>query len=244
MGAMKNLLRNKAVRLRKKGLSYNEIRKEVPVSKSTLSVWLKGVRLNKKQRERLYTKQIQILSRGIPSQKERRQREIEVIIENAAKEIPVPISSDAYQLFGAALYWAEGNKRKNFQITNSDPYLIIFMVQWIKNIFGIDPSTLKAWLNIYPQQNDFDLKTFWSSITGIPLSNFGKSFIKPISTGFKKNILYHGTIKIYIPKGTNMRYKVYGWIKSILQNSKIDISCGEQRWMPLPPKEHPKNLPL
>ena len=85
------------------------------------------------------------------------------------------------------------------------------MVQWLKNIFNIDPSALKAWLNIYSKQKDNDLKGFWSNVTGIPLSSFGKSFVKPASKGFKKNILYHGTIKIYIPKGTDMRYKVYGW---------------------------------
>lgn len=244
MGAMNILLHDKAVQLRRKGLSYNEIRKELPVSKSTLSVWLKDIRLNKKQRERLYTKQIEILSRGTPSQKERRRREVDAIIDSAMSEISFPISADAYRLFGAALYWAEGDKRKNFQITNSDPYLIAFMVQWLKNIFNIDPSALKAWLNIYSKQNDNDLKGFWSNVTGIPLSNFGKSFVKPASKGFKKNILYHGTIKIYIPKGTNMRYKVYGWIKGILQGSKIDIPYGEQRWMPAPQVKHPKNLPL
>jgi hypothetical protein len=241
---MNTLLHDKAVQLRRKGLSYNEIRKELPVSKSTLSVWLKGIRLNKKQRERLYTKQIEILSRGAPCQKERRKREVDAIIDSAASEISLPISADTYKLFGVALYWAEGDKRKNFQITNSDPHLIAFMVQWLKNIFNIDPSALRAWLNIYPQQNNADLKEFWSDVTGIPLSNFGKSFVKPAGKGFKKNILYHSTIKIYIPKGTDMRYRVYGWIKSILQGSKIDISYGKQRWMPLPQVEHPKNLPL
>lgn len=242
--AMNILLHNKAVALRRKGLSSNEIRKEIPISKSTLSIWLKDIPLNKKQRKRLYTKQIEILSRGTPSQKERRHREIDAIIDGAMREISLPISADAYQLFGAALYWAEGDKRKNFQITNSDPYLITFMVQWLKRVFNIDPSTLKAWLNIYEGQNDTELKEFWSDVTGMPISNFGKSFIKPASKGFKKNILYHGTIKIYIPKGTDKRYKVYGWIKAVLQGSKIDIPYGRQRWMPLPQAQHPQNLPL
>ena len=43
-----------AVRLRRLGRSYAEIRKKVRASKSTLSMWLKDIRLSKKQKNRLY----------------------------------------------------------------------------------------------------------------------------------------------------------------------------------------------
>ncbi|MBI4449672.1 hypothetical protein HY634_01310, partial [Candidatus Uhrbacteria bacterium] len=127
----------KAIRLRKKGLSYNEIRKQIMVTKSTLSIWLKGIRLAKNHRLRLYTKQIQFLSLGSQSQKARRAREVERIIETAEKEIVVPLSFETVRLAGAALYWAEGSKGKRFEITNSDPYFILFIVKWLEMIFKI-----------------------------------------------------------------------------------------------------------
>lgn len=228
-----------AVALRKKGLSYNEIRRQVPVTKSSLSLWLKHIRLSKKHRDRLYTKQIQILSRGTPSQVERRKREIALINESARKEISLPLSFETNRFLGAALYWAEGSKTKNFEITNSDPILIAFMTQWFERMFGISPSTLKAYLNIYPQQNEMEIKQFWSEITGISIQNFGKSFIKPAGKGFKKNNLYYGTIKVYVPKGTDMRHKTLAWIQTALQDLIPAIESTTLRWSHLKTVKRP-----
>jgi transcriptional regulator with XRE-family HTH domain len=213
-----------AVKLRKKGLSYNEIRKRIGVAKSTLSIWLKTIPLKPGHRDRLYTKQIASLSFGTQSQKERRNREIEIIISNAQKEIALPISNETLRLFGAALYWAEGSKGSRFEITNSDPSLIFFITEWLHKIFGIEPSFLKAQLNIYPQQDEKTIKKFWSGLCGIPLLNFGKSYIKPISTGYKSNNLSYGTIKIIVPRGTDMRHRVFGWIKKVLSATEPKIS--------------------
>ena len=235
-------LRKKARKLRLTGLSYKEIRKIVPVAKSTLSLWLKDVPLTPDQRDRLYTKQIQILSRGASSQKERRVRQVAEIIENGIREILQPISSDALKLFGAALYWAEGSKGKSFEMTNSDPRLILFMVRWIESIFQIKPNCLKAHLNIYSQQNDHDLKRFWSDLTKIPFENFGKTFVKPANKGYKKNNLYYGTIKVYIPKGTDMKHRVYGWTRAVLQNFENEVNLTERKWISLKETPRPVNI--
>jgi len=42
--------KEKAIKLRKRGFSYSEILREIPVAKSTLSLWLRSVGLAKKQR--------------------------------------------------------------------------------------------------------------------------------------------------------------------------------------------------
>lgn len=237
-----SVLKIEAIKLRKKGLSYNEIKKKIPVAKSTLSIWLKAVPLSDKQRQKLYTKQIQILSRGPFSQKERRAKEVEIIIKNAEKEIHLPLPLEAYRLMGAFLYWAEGSKGKMFELTNSDPYLILFVIRWIEKIFKINPKILKARLNIYPQQNEVKIKKFWSDLTGIPLKNFGKSFIKPLSSGFKKNNLYYGTMRIEVPKSVNLRYRVYGWIKAVLNTIESDVKLAERKWQSLREAPRPVNL--
>ena len=236
-------LKTKAIKLRRKGLSYNEIRNEVKVAKSTLSLWLKTVPLTAEQRERLYTKSILILARGPQSQKERRIREIAKIINAAEKEICLPISFETYRLIGAALYWAEGNKTKKFEITNSDPNFILFIVKWLEKVFGIRPTRLKVNLNIYSQQNDQDLKQFWSQLTGIPLENFGKSFVKPPNKGYKKNNLYYGTIKIRVSRGTDFRHQVYGWIKTVLQGIAPDVDLVQKEWKSLKEVPRPVNIP-
>lgn len=231
--------KKEAIKLRKRGLSYNEIRKKIPVAKSTLSLWLKSVPLKEEHRKRLYTKQIEILARGPQSQKERRKREVDAIIEGAKKEISFPLSKEAYQLFGVAIYWSEGSKTKHFEVTNSDPRLIAFMVEWFRTIFNISSKQMKAHLNIYKQQDEKKLKRFWSELTGIPVGNFGKSFIKPPNKGYKKNTLYYGTIKVRIACGTDMRHKVFGWAEAVLQNIEPKVQLTQKRWSVLREKERP-----
>ena len=239
----KTAFRAQAVILRKKGLSYNEIRRQIPVSKSSLSIWLKDILLSPRHRARLYTKQIQILSRGSQSQHERREREVDKIIADAKAEVHLPLSKDTFKFLGAALYWAEGSKTKNFEITNSDPLLIAFMVQWFHDTFGVPAVRLKVHLNIYPQQNERDIRKFWSNLTGIPVNNFGKSFIKPPNKGYKKNNLYYGTIKVRVPKGTDMRIRIFGWIQGALQELAPKIESTQRKWARLAKVDrHPVNV--
>lgn len=234
--------RNVATQLRKLGWSYGEIKKKTHVPKSTLSVWLKGIPLKPEHRTRLYTKQIEILSRGGPSQRERRKREVAALIDAAQKEITIPLSDQAFKLFGAALYWGEGSKGNQLYVTNADPRLILFMARWIEKVFNISRKKLRARLNIYPQQNEDDLKGFWSDLTGIPLTNFGKSYVKPFSTGYKKNNLYYGTMRIEVPKSGNLVHQIYGWTQAVLEHEDKHAKHIERRWARLTHINRPVNL--
>lgn len=236
-------LKLKAIELRKKGWSYGEIKKEAKVAKSTLSLWLKTIPLTPELKKRFYTARILNLARGPQSQKERRLREITKIINEAEKKIELPLSLKTYRLLGAALYWAEGNKTKGFEVTNSDPHFILFMVRWFEKVFRISPEKLKASLNIYPQQNEQKIKKFWSQLTNVPLENFNKSFVKPLNRGYKKNNLYYGTIKIYVPKGIDMRHRVYGWIKAVLKDIAPDVELSQKEWKSLKETPRPANIP-
>ncbi|TSC86058.1 MAG: Uncharacterized protein G01um10147_996 [Microgenomates group bacterium Gr01-1014_7] len=235
-------LKKQAIRLRKEGLSYGEISKDSGIPKSTLSYWLKNIPLERHQKERFYTKQIQYLSLGAQSQKERRKREIEEIINLAAEEISLPITPDAYRLIGAALYWAEGSKGGMLEMTNSDPHLILFFVRWTEIIFNIPAINLKARLNIYPQQNESEVKKFWSELTDIPVKNFGKTYVKPFSSGYKKNNLYYGTMRIEVPKSTNMKHKVFGWLKAVLSENEMKVKLVQRKWQKLAGTSRPINL--
>lgn len=117
-------------------------------------------------------------------------KEIEKIIQDGEREIITPLDINGYKLIGAALYWAEGDKTKNFAVANSDPLMIKFLVQWMYKALGVPAQRIKAHLNIYSQQNESEIKLFWSDLTGIPIENFGKSFVKPANKNYKKNTLY------------------------------------------------------
>lgn len=236
-------LKRQAITLRKKGWSYREISEKLDVAKSTVRSWCINVLLSPKDKERLYTRQVMLLARGSQSQKERRKREIAEIIKKAEKEVQTPLFWDTYQLFGAALYWAEGAKTNNFCVCNSDPHLILFMVKWFERVFEVSPKNLKTYLNIYSQQSDQEIKKFWSNLTGIPVDNFGKSFVKPPNKGYKKNNLYYGTIKILVPKGTDMRHRTFGWVKAVLGDIDSKVGLTQKEWKSLKEVPRPINLP-
>lgn len=143
---------------------------------------------------------------------------------------------------GAALYWGEGSKGNKLQVTNSDPVLILFVVHWIEKVFGIPPQQLKAKLNIYPQQNELLIKRFWSALTGIPTKNFWKSYVKPFNKGYKKNNLYYGTIRIEVPKSSNMRHRIFGWIHAVTQTITPSTEITERKWDSLRETKRPINL--
>ena len=206
---------------RKQGLSYNEILQKVPVAKSSISLWCRDIELSPEQKNRLNKKRaanLQKLSRlGPKAIALKRQKEICKIRKSARKEIQ-SLTPYEFKIVGAMLYWAEGNKTQGAGITNSDPKLIKFVVRWFKEVCGVTPIGLSARLNIHINQSDKRIKKYWSEITKIPLKNFGKSYIKPEGTGYRKNVLHNGVVRIGV-RSEDLRHKIMAWIKALYQQS-------------------------
>jgi transcriptional regulator with XRE-family HTH domain len=123
--------KEKAIKLRKQGLSYSEILKQVSVSKSTLSLWLRSVGLTERQKQRLTKKKLASMKRGWEAKHQKRVEKEKKIITAAKKEIK-SISSKELKLIGITLYWAEGAKANpergqhspDVRFINSDPTTI------------------------------------------------------------------------------------------------------------------------
>lgn len=207
-------------RLRKQGLSYNEILQKVQVAKSSISLWCQDVELTPEQKDRLNKKRERNLQRiidlGSKAMARKRKKEIRKIKIEAKKEIH-PLTLYEFKIAGAMLYWAEGSKGGGVEITNSDPKLIKFMVRWLKEICEVKLERLNARLNIHANQNDKKIKKYWSKITNIPLSQFGKSYIKPEGTGHRKNILRNGVIRVKFGN-EDLRHRIMAWIKALYQS--------------------------
>ncbi len=212
------LLRTQAESLRREGLSYTEIQEKVLVSKSTLSGWCKDIPLTEEQLKRLGSK-YDTLFRGAKANQKKALENRKQIRENARSEIK-SVNQEMLKIAGAMLYWAEGNKSHSTALSNSDPALIIFYISWLTKILNIKPTQLSAGIHLHEGQDDQEEKLFWSKLTSIPLDNFYKTFYKPIGTGHRKNILYHGTIKIRV-KGVgseHLKQKIMGWAEGFLSH--------------------------
>jgi len=216
--------------LRKKGESLKDIAKVVSASKSTIRLWTKDIVLSPAAHKRLYTASLIKMTTGANNQRNRRLKEIEGIILKAKEEINEPINNSAFKLLGAMTYWAEGAKYGQMAIINSDPLLIKFMVEWMRKVFNVHYTDMKIHLNIYPQQNEMGMKDFWSAATNIPLSNFGKSFVKPANKNYKKNTLYYGTAHVRLFKSGDKLHQTFGWVRKLLEDQGINVDAIATRW--------------
>lgn len=223
--------REKAIKLRKKGLSYNEILKKVPVAKSTLSLWLRYVGLAKKQKQRLTKKKLAAALRGSIKRKNQRLVITRKIKNKAISEIK-KISKRELQLIGIALYWAEGSKQKEHNVSqdvrlgNSDSKMIKVFIKWLSEICGISKEDIgfRIFLHKTAESRMPEIKKYWSNVTGFPIDKFQKVTWKKhkIETN-RKNICktYHGLLEVKVKRSTNLNRRIDGWVDGIYQNCGV-----------------------
>ncbi len=109
---MKKDFKSEAIKLRKKGKSYSQILSVVPVSHSSLSIWLRDIKLSELQKANLEKRQVQGSLKGALIRKNDRILRSKKIKESASGDID-KLSKRELWLIGVALYWAEGSKEKD-----------------------------------------------------------------------------------------------------------------------------------
>jgi len=124
---MKTAEKEEAIRLRKLGKSYGEIKKKIKVSKSSLTLWLRDIKLTEAQQKRIYIELRQKNAYRLAKANQRkREEETRKTIKEAKKEA-FRLSKNLLFLAGLMLYWAEGDKsdeREMVKFSNSDPRMI------------------------------------------------------------------------------------------------------------------------
>ena len=201
----KKELRRQARNLRKKGKTYQEIRKVIPVSKSTLSLWLRDLPRPKRTRN---------ASLAGEANKKRWSRIRQLLLEEDTEEFAsYELNRNAVTFIGAALYWAEGQKRVGFNFANSDPFMIEVYLWWLRNIIEVDESDLKANIHVYldGEVNYEEVLNFWSDLTGIEEYNFYSPQI--LTADVKKTqvrhvkVLKHGVLHLKVLSALKYRAK-------------------------------------
>lgn len=221
----KTELRIKAIKLRKSGLSYSEILKQIPVSKSTLSLWLRSVGLAKKQKQRITEKKLAAAARGGKVKRMQKLSRVEKIYEEASMELG-EISKREFGLIGITLYWAEGAKEKDYapgsgiSFTNTDPRMIRFFLKWLKTAAFVEEKDITLSIYIHDtKKNDLPLIVeFWSQCTGFPKESLSRIYFKKSKSHTnRRNIgrLYFGTLNIKVKASSRLNRKISGWIQEI-----------------------------
>ncbi len=220
-------LRNRAIALRKSGKTYSQILKNIPVAKSTLSIWLKDVGLAKSQKQRITKARLEAGIRGGLAKKNGRIALTQKIYEESAREIG-KLSRRELWLIGIALYWAEGSKEKYYRpgigvaFTNMDPIMIKFFLRWLE-LIGINKANLSFQIFIHDSQiiNKSRIVSYWSSIMGINKSRLTSVYIKKGNINTKRKNVgkeYNGTIKIIVKQSSILLRKIQGWTNGVYKD--------------------------
>lgn len=223
----KKELKQKAILLRKEGKTYSEIMKEIPVAKSTISLWLREVKLSVTQKQNISEKRIAAQRRGANAQRNKRIKKQESLINNARLEVG-KISDRELWLIGIALYWAEGYKGKEYRptsrtsISNSDPKMISILLIWLKKCIGVRDEDIYFELYIHESHRE-KVKVVlqrWSDILNWPLSSFKHIYFKKNKIKTKRKntgALYIGLLRVNIRASTDLNRRITGWIKGITE---------------------------
>ncbi len=220
---MRALVRKKEIakKLRKQGLSYNEIIKEVKVAKSTLSLWLKDTPLTVNEKCILKNRLNGNISRGRikASAALRNQRLVrEKETASVAREEFISFSSDPLFHFGVALYWAEGAKNSGtVMFINSDIEMVKVMLAWVEKYTHYTRSDLRYRLYIHKVYENEECEAVWAKALGISMINFTKTSYKPSNKGVKQKFNYQGCIRVELPKSTPLLLKIKIWTSLMVE---------------------------
>lgn len=225
--AINNELKEKAIKLRRAGLTYSEILLEISVAKSTLSDWLYSVGLSKKQKQRITEKRLASALKGASVKKAARLARVQKILTDSSAQIK-NLSSREQWLIGVALYWAEGSKEKDWHpgsplvFSNSDPEMIRYFLFWLQDSLNISRDDIHFHLYLHDMYKEKAEKiiSFWIAKTGFERKSFEGVYFKRNKDGtVRKNVgdNYTGVLRVIVRRSSEYTRMVAGWVNGIVQ---------------------------
>ena len=172
------LEKQKAIQLRLAGYSYSKIKKELGLSKSTLSGWLADYPLSDERIRELRDWNYERIEKCRNTKARKKKIRLENVFTSVSKDIGHLSERDMY-IAGFFLYWGEGGKTRmsTVSLTNSNPSVLKFFISWLI-LLGVDTSKLKIRLQIYADMDQRKMMEYWSNTLNIPISQFDNPQIK------------------------------------------------------------------
>jgi predicted transcriptional regulator len=206
----------KALEMRKAGMSYSQIKKELEVSKSTLSLWLRQLPLSPERIRELLFDNEQRIERFRNTMQNKRVKRLVKVYKNEKVKL-LPLSREVLYVAGLMLYWGEGGKTKTGEISlsNTDPRIIAFYHYWLTEALKITKDQIFIKLHLYADMDYSKELTYWSQLLDIPTSHFKNPYVKTTTLrGLTYKSYGHGTCKLIV-YGAELYEKVMMGIKCI-----------------------------
>lgn len=199
----------RARELRAQAWTLTEIAAELGVAKSSVSLWVRDVEFVPQPR-----------NRGHRSMKPHplhvaKLAEIERCRQEGRERIG-QLSEREFLVLGLALYAGEGSKRSQGQLAfaNSDPQLIFLFVTWVRRFFDVDESKFRIKLYLHEHLDLDAAVAFWSELTGIPPTQFGKPYRAVADPTIRKSKHVRGCPAV-VYYSTSVLRRVMGMVAAI-----------------------------
>lgn len=205
--------KSKAIELRKKGMSYSQIKLELGISKSTLSGWLHDMPLSLKRIKELGASNPARIEKYRNTMKKKRDARLEMVYKKVANDIGKLNRRELF-LNGFFLYWGEGGKvnKSMLSFTNTDPDMINYFIKWMTVCLNVERKDLYVILHLYKDMNIKQSIDFWSKKINIKIEQFKKPYVKDskltnltYKSGFGK-----GTCTVRLNNKEKMDYVLMG----------------------------------
>lgn len=205
--------KQRAIKLRKNAVAITEIARQLGVAKSSVSYWVRDVRLSPAALKRLKNNSHSVVA--IEKRRVSRLRNTDqkrMAIKKRALESAVQLSRDPLWCVGVALYWGEGGKTgQTPRVANSDPAVIATMMKFFRKVCSVPEAKFRGHVHGFSRAQVTKAELYWSSVSGIPCSQFYKSYVKnSIASNNKRKTLPHGTFQIYI-HDTDFFFTIMAW---------------------------------
>ena len=170
-----------AIRLRKRGNSYNSISKELDIPKSTLSKWFSDIDWSRNIKKELSRKANYIAGKRLRLLNKAREQKWAEWREEArrqARDVFPILKQNLLFIAGIMIYWGEGDsniKNSLVRLSNTNPDMLRIFSLFLREICSIPKARIKLTMILYPDLNTNKCKHFWSSIIGLPQDQFYKT---------------------------------------------------------------------
>jgi len=202
---------------RDEGAPIKEIARRVGVAPSSVSRWVRDIKLTPDQEHELlrrnpaYNRQLS----GTTKQAANRRTERLAFQEEGRN---LARRADSCHVAGCMLYWAEGEKDRNsLRFYNSDPEMVRFFVFFLKKYFDLGDEEIRITCNLFADHlhQQREIEQFWLDVAQLPRRSLCKSYVNAYSKHSKKkrtNRLPYGTVRVTVCR-TRVIQSIFGAIQ-------------------------------
>ena len=227
---------NRARDLRAQAWTLSEICEEIGCSRSSASLWCRDVEvdksaLEKRRRERFLTGNEGARRRGPNKLQRRKADEIEAMGLEGLRRVGT-LNDREFLMAGLAYYSGEGAKTDgSVKFANTDPRLVAFFLAWFRRFFEIDEDRLRVRLYLHEGLDIDAAHAFWSSLTGVPLSNFRRPYRAAADPSIRSAKHPFGCVTVSYSCSRTHRL-IMGMIGALLSSNGSEPGCAPSQPSP------------